>query len=92
MAPSLQDEMCRFGNRHEVTRHVWVRDGDRTAAFDLLLEDRYRAPRLPRTLPNRTTMKARPNRRAVWRTSSSASRLDAPMIILRRRLPYRSRS
>ena len=37
-------------------------------------------PRLPRTLPNLTTMNGRPERRAASRTSMLAIRFDAPMM------------
>ena len=35
-----EDQAHRLGDRHEVAHDVGVRDGDRTALFDLLFEDR----------------------------------------------------
>ena len=40
IAPGLDDELHGLGDRHEVARHVRVRDGHRPAARDLAAEER----------------------------------------------------
>ena len=39
-SPSLDDQLDRFGNRHEEPLHIGMRDRDRPPAFDLLAECR----------------------------------------------------
>ena len=50
----LQHELDRFGDRHEVARHLGVRDRDRAARARSAAEDRDHAAREPSTLPKRT--------------------------------------
>ena len=39
----LQHELAGLGNRHEIAPHLRMRDGDRPAGGDLLLENRHHA-------------------------------------------------
>jgi len=75
----LQNELGRFGNRHEVAFHIRVRDRDRSAREDLLPECRTTDPAESMTFPNLTAMKRVPFRRARSWITSSATRFEAPM-------------
>ena len=68
----------RFRNGHEIPGDLRMRDRDRSAAEDLLAEQRHHAAAESSTLPNRTVMKrVLLSRASVW-NSSSATRLLAP--------------
>jgi len=54
---SLQHQEDGFGRAHEVAPHLRMRQGDGTAAPDLVLNQGMRLPRLPRTFPNLTARK-----------------------------------
>jgi len=44
-------------NGHEISLHLWVRDGDRPAGGDCFLKIGTTLPLLPKTFPKRTATK-----------------------------------
>ncbi len=53
---SLEDQLRRFRDGHEVSYHVRVGHRDGATAGDLLLKRGITEPELPMTLPNLTAM------------------------------------
>ena len=75
IAPGLDDERRRLRDRHEVARHLGVRDRHRPAPLDLPPEDRDRRdPDEPSTLPKRTATKRVGDVGAARRTSRRSTR------------------
>jgi len=78
----LQHQLHRFRDRHEVARHFRVRNRDRPARLDLLLEEAEpRCRGCPARCPNRTETYVALVRSAASCTSDSAMSLVAPMTL-----------
>lgn len=77
----LEHQLHGFGNGHEVARHLgMLRDGDGSAAGDLLPEDRHQAAVRAGRLPNRTATKWQ---QPFWTPCTTIStRLVTPMTLV----------